>query len=84
MYSGWLTVASILNVTHTLKAFGFNQTDNEINETNQAIWILCISECLFITFTMITRNPFYGAIYIWALFAIKKQQKDFERMQTLT
>jgi hypothetical protein len=43
VYSGWVTSATILNVSIMLKSFGLNETDMDIDEAMFGIVILIIA-----------------------------------------
>jgi len=71
VYGGWVTSATILNVSIMLKSFGFNAADSGINEVNFGIAILITAECVYIAAGYMYSNPLYSSVYIWVLFAIK-------------
>ena len=69
VYLGWITVATIANVTALLADLGFNKID--INQ--QIIWtILVIIVAAIITILMIVKRKdcAYAAVIIWALIGI--------------
>jgi translocator protein len=72
VYSGWVTSATILNVSIMLKAFGVNETDMAgLDEAMVGIVILIIAECIYIGASLYFSNPLYASVFIWVLFAIR-------------
>ena len=70
IYSGWLTAATILNVTFFLKSLGFDHN----NVQNEIFWsklILTVAFGIYNAYSYIERNPLFGAVFIWVLVSIK-------------
>jgi len=73
IYAGWLSSATILNVVFFLKSIGLN--------TNENLWtkiVLSIAFLIYNSYSFTERNPLFGAVFIWALIAIKDNHKDLE------
>jgi len=69
MYTGWVTAATFLNVTFMLKGFGFFKEPTGAEET----WTIVNMWVAFVIYNFIQgfeRNPLYGGVFIWVLFAI--------------
>jgi len=71
---GWVTVATILNVAFVLKSWGV-KGDYEVSVSVIMLWVAL---AVYIIFTLYERNPLFGLVYIWVLFAIR----DFESMHS--
>ena len=73
MYTGWVTAATFLNVTFMLKSFGvFPIVPDGAEET----WTILNMWVAFVIYNFIQgfeRNPLYGGVFIWVLFAIKSE-----------
>jgi hypothetical protein len=75
IYSGWVTTATILNIAVFLKFVDFGGEYEPI----YAVGILWVALPIYWAFTIIERNPLYGAVFIWVLYAIYvKQNKNAE------
>ena len=70
MYAGWVTVATILNTTLLLKSFGVADPNIPIDEETSTCIILWVALIIYNVATYLERNPLFGGIYIWAIFAI--------------
>lgn len=73
IYFGWISIATIANVTAFLKFSGW--TDSESLWTIVMIGVACLLSLFII---LIKRNTFYGFVVLWALYGIilKRQQVD--------
>jgi len=72
IYVGWLTAASILNVCFLLKALGIDEKNTDV--PNEILWskiILVVALIIYNAYSFVARNPLFGLIYVWVLFAIK-------------
>ena len=70
IYAGWVTAATILNVTYMLKSFGVADPNIPIDEETTAVIILWIALVIYNVATYLERNPLFGGIFIWVIFAI--------------
>ena len=70
IYSGWLTTATILNFTATLKFFGFSGF-TWLSEELITILILYTASLIYNLAAYIELNPLYGSVFIWVLIAIR-------------
>jgi len=70
LYSGWVTTATILNVTFCFKGVGFREEKMEMSESTVACFILWIAEIIYIVASYREQNVIFGSVWIWAAFAI--------------
>lgn len=66
IYIGWVTAASILNVTYVLLSSGM--------KNNHVAWgkaILCVAYIVYAAYGFIERNPLYSFVFIIVLLGIK-------------
>ena len=88
IYSGWVTAATILNVTYMIKSWGFNETDVEwLDEEIATIVIAWVAFVIYNLATYIERNPMYGAVFIWVITAIRNnviEKGDLDTLKTNT
>ena len=70
LYSGWLTVATTLNIAFVLKAGGLSQASAGIDESWWACGTLIAVICVYWFVSFMQRNPAYACVLEWALFAI--------------
>ena len=71
LYTGWVTAASIINVTFFLKAVGMKNQNAGFSETTWCVIVLYVALVIYVLASLMERNPLYGAVYIWVLFAVK-------------
>ena len=84
IYSGWVTAATILNVTYMLKSWGLNETDVDwLDEEITTVVILWIAFAIYNLATYIERNPLYGAVFIWVITAIRNNVIEKGSLDTL-
>ena len=77
IYSGWLTAATILNVTYMLKCFGVK--DPELGSFGEEGWTILILYVAFLIYNVVSyveKNPVYGSVFIWVIFAIINNLKE--------
>lgn len=77
IYSGWLTAATILNVTYMLKCFGVK--DPELGSFDEECWtilVLYVALIIYNVASYIEKNPAYGSVFIWVIFAIINNLKE--------
>ena len=77
IYTGWLTAATILNAAIFLKSVGMVDPSAGLSETTWVCVILYIALIIYIVTSFMERNPLFGAIYIWVLFAIRYRQATY-------
>jgi len=74
IYSGWVTAATILNVTYMLKYFGLSDPilDGAVAVTEEKITviILYVAFAIYTAVSYIDRNPAYGSVFEWVIVAI--------------
>ncbi len=68
IYFGWISVATIANVTILLVSLGWDRFG--LSEQFWTIVILLVGAAIGIIRTLYDRNPFYGLVFIWAYAAI--------------
>merc|ERR1711924_169883 len=73
IYSGWITVSSILNVALALSASGFN---GDGRGDQWAVAILVIAAIIFLLMVGLKSNWAYGFVFTWASMAIAKKLKS--------
>lgn len=74
VYSGWISVALIANISILL--FKYNITFFMRNESLWLFIILFISVVIASFMVIIEKNYFYGAVFIWAYFGIAMKFKN--------
>jgi hypothetical protein len=84
IYSGWLTVATILNTGFVLKSYGLDETEMNIDESSWAVATLLAALGVYVYVSYSLRNPLYAGIFIWVLFAIRDEQSSYQNIQTTT
>jgi hypothetical protein len=67
MYSGWVTTATILNLTFCIKGSGLSNIELSIDESEFACVILWIALIIFIAASLRERNVIFGAVWLWAV-----------------
>ena len=77
IYTGWVTAATIIGVSLFLASLGMKNPNAGLDETTWAVIILYVALVIYILASYVERNPLYGAIYIWVLFAIKNKQAAY-------
>ena len=82
LYTGWVTAATILNVSFFLNSVGMKNPNAGFDETTWVVIIFYIALVIYILASFVERNPLYGAVYIWVLFAIKYNQAPYSDIQT--
>lgn len=80
IYSGWVTAATILNVSILLKSLGMKDPDLAYSEESISVVILCVAEVIYLITTAVENNPLFGLVYIWVLLAIRSNQKKYEHI----
>lgn len=70
MYAGWVTTATILNITFCLKGVGFEMG------SNVSCYILWIVQIIYMVVSYKEQNVVYGSVWLWAAFAILSRQKE--------
>ena len=80
VYSGWVTAATILNVTFFLKSLGLKNDEADkdagISEDTWSVIILWVALCVYILASFFERNPLHALVYIWVLVGIRKNHED--------
>ena len=76
LYSGWLTVASILNFAFFLKSLGVT---GDLSLTG--ILMLWAAFIIFNVLSIYDRNPLYSLVFIWALFGIQQNNLRFKSVE---
>ena len=72
IYTGWLTSATILNFTATLKEFGFSGFD-WYSEEAITITILWVAFLIYTLAAFFELNPLYGGVFVWVAVAIRNE-----------
>ena len=74
LYSGWVTGATIVSFATFLQALGMDQ-----NQQTWAIIILSVAVFIYNLACFMEREPLFGVIYIWVIFAVRKEQDELYR-----
>eukprot|EP00036_Acanthoecidae_sp_10tr_P005096 CAMPEP_0182940222 /NCGR_PEP_ID=MMETSP0105_2-20130417/46943_1 /TAXON_ID=81532 ORGANISM="Acanthoeca-like sp., Strain 10tr" /NCGR_SAMPLE_ID=MMETSP0105_2 /ASSEMBLY_ACC=CAM_ASM_000205 /LENGTH=272 /DNA_ID=CAMNT_0025079691 /DNA_START=64 /DNA_END=879 /DNA_ORIENTATION=+ len=69
LYSGWVTVASILNMAVALKASGWRGND-DFTESDWSALMGSIAAIIYLVFIFRRRDGLYGLVFCWAAIAI--------------
>lgn len=80
LLSGWLSVATIVDISETLKIMGFTSIIGigEIGWAN----IMLVAGCLIaILFTILKNDVLYPLVYIWGYIAIAVENKDINSVK---
>ena len=72
VYSGWLTVASILSLSLIFKFLGMND-QNGYSEEFWTCALLWIAFVIFGATTYLNNDPVYGAVLVWAGLGIRAE-----------
>ncbi len=80
VYLGWISVATIANITALLVGNGFTGGDNA--STYSSIMIV-VGTILGLYFILIKKDVFYGLVIVWALFGINSSQ-DYQDIKYVT
>lgn len=76
MYSGWVTAATILNITGTAQEYGKVDPNIDWSEVTWGIIIIFVALFIYILAAYRERNPLFGGLYIWVLLAIWSKSSD--------
>jgi len=75
LYNGWVTAATILNVSFFLKGCGVGK--DEEWESGVTCAVLVVALFVYSIVSYLERNPCYGLVFLWPLLAIKGEQKEY-------
>lgn len=79
IYSGWVTAATILNVTYMLKSWGLSNAKIDwLDEEITTIVIVWIAWLIYSVASLVERNPMFGAVFIWVITAIRNNAIEKE------
>ena len=68
IYSGWVTAATILNATFTLKSFGMKDPElGSFDEEKWSILVLYVALVIYNIASWREKNPVFGCVFIWVL-----------------
>lgn len=76
IYSGWVMAASIINTTYFLKSVGMEEPNAGFTESVWTIIVLYVALVIYWAATFMERNPLFGCVYLWVIFAIKSEMWD--------
>jgi len=80
LYNGWVSAATILNVSFFLKSCGLGKDQEWETAVTCSVLVVGWFVYLFVAFTEM--NPLFGLVYIWPLLAIRGRQKDYGDVAT--
>lgn len=72
IYTGWLTSATILNFTATLKEFGFSGFE-WYSEEAITITVLYVAFAIYTITAYFELNPVYGLVFAWVALGIRNE-----------
>ena len=89
IFGGWVTAATLLNTGVMLKSFGIDDSTlpPEFNEEMITVITMWVAFVFFELFTYVSRDPLFGAVYLWVLAAIwdnvtgKKADLNFKEVE---
>lgn len=70
IYGGWLTAATILNISFVFKVCGLGGPNLPLSEEWFGVIIVWVAFAIYNLISYWERDPIYGAVYLWALGAI--------------
>ena len=72
IYGGWVTAATLLNTAVMLKSFGIDDSTLPANFNEEMITVITmwVAFVFYELFSYASRDPFFGAVYLWVLIAI--------------
>ena len=76
VYAGWLTAATILNISFVLQWAGLKGPDLAISEEIIGVIKIWLAFVVYEFVSYFDRNPIYGAVFIWVLAAIMVSIND--------
>ena len=76
MYAGWVTTATILNISFCFKGLGYSEEKMEISESKVACYILWVAQLIYMVASYREENVVFGAVWLWAAFAILNRQRE--------
>ncbi|GGD76462.1 tryptophan-rich sensory protein [Paenibacillus nasutitermitis] len=80
LYLGWISVASIVNITIGLSNAGWERFG--LSEVTWTIVLLIIAFVLALIIGSVYRDSFYVLVFVWAFVAIALKQKDYTDIYT--
>jgi len=84
LYTGWVTAATILNVSFFLKSVGMKEGSAGFSESVWTCVILWVAFVIYCTATIVERNPLFGCVYFWVVSAIRDKQIEDENIKLNT
>ncbi|MNC17212.1 hypothetical protein D3C75_650850 [compost metagenome] len=78
IYLGWISVATIVNVSIVLKKNGWDGFG--LSDTAWAVIMLCVGALLAVLASYPYRNWAYPLVFVWAYTAIAVEQRDSSRV----
>lgn len=70
LYSGWVTAASIVNVSIYLRSVGLKEPDIAISEETASIIIVWVAYAIYNAVIYYEKNPLFGLVLSWVAVAI--------------
>ena len=78
IYLGWISIATIANISTWLTASGWNGWN--VSEINWTITMIAIAVLLTIGVINRRKNVFFGLVIIWALYGILTKRTDVDAL----
>jgi len=82
VYTGWVTAATIVNASNFLKLLGMKNPNAGFDESTWTVIMLYVALIVYVLASFMERNPLFGAVYIWVVFAIRTNQTAYADIQT--
>ena len=78
IYAGWLTAATILNVSFAMRWLGIQGPISNlvISEENLGILKIWLAFAVYEFISYFDRNPVYGGVFVWVLIGIMVDIND--------
>ena len=73
IYLGWISVATIANISYTLK---FYDVSLGINEVPGTILLIIIAGALAVAGRYISDDPFFAVVFVWAIVGIAQSNEE--------
>jgi len=80
IYTGWVTAATILNVSFFLKSVGMQEGSAGFSESAWTCIILWVALVIYWACTFVERNPLFGCVFFWVVSAIRDKQIEIENI----
>jgi len=80
IYTGWVAAATIINAATFLKILGMKNPNAGFDESTWSVIMLHVALVIYVLASFMERNPLFGAVYIWAVSAIRAKQTAYSNI----